>query len=89
MTRRGLTLLLGATLLAALGSGGGVAQERPRDIVAATVRAQGHPCDRPERLRPDEEASTPDEPAWIIECANAKYWVKYRNGLAAEIRPMP
>jgi hypothetical protein len=91
--RRAVTTLLGATMVAALGSVGGVAQdaihEKPRDVVAATVRSQGHPCDRPERLRPDEEASTPDEPAWLLECSNASYWVKYRDGLAAEIRPMP
>lgn len=91
--RRAMATLLGATMMAALGSEGGVAQdaihEKPRDVVAATVRSQGHPCDQPKRLRPDEEASTPDEPAWVLECSNASYWVKYRDGLAAEIRRMP
>lgn len=74
--------------MASLGSALGVAQEKPRDIVAATVRSLGHPCDQPKNLKPDEEASSPDEPAWLLECANARYWVKYRNGLAPEVRPL-
>lgn len=81
--------LLGAATIVVLGSDPGVAQEKPRDVVAATVRSLGHPCDQPKRLRPDEEASTPDEPAWFLECENAKYWVKYRNGLAPDVKPMP
>jgi len=84
----GIATLLGATMMAALGSDSGMAQEKPQEVVAATVRSQGHPCDQPKRLLADEEASSPDEPAWVLECSNAKYWVKYRNGLAAEIKPI-
>lgn len=86
---RAMATLLGAVMMAALGGDGVAAEEKPRDIVAATVRSQGHPCDQPKRLRPDEEASSPDEPAWLLECANATYWVKYRNGLPATIEPRP
>jgi len=77
MMPSGIWTLLGATMMAALGSDSGMAQEKPRDIVAATIRSQGHPCDQPKRLLADEEASSPDEPAWVLECSNAKYWVKY------------
>jgi hypothetical protein len=79
---------LTVAMVAALAGEPGVAQETPRDVVAATVRSQGHPCEQPKRLVADEQASSPDEPAWVLECAHARYWVKYRDGLAAEIRPL-
>jgi hypothetical protein len=65
-----------------------VQEESPRDIVADTVRSQGYPCDQPERATRDEAASLPDQAAWVLECANARYWVRYDNDEPAEIRQL-
>ena len=84
-----------ATLLAmaaALSAGGALAQDRAPadeesalDIIATTVRSQGHPCERPKRASRDEAASSPDRAAWVLECANARYRVRYDNDVPAEI----
>jgi hypothetical protein len=65
-----------------------VVEESAKDIVATTVRAQGHPCEQPKRAVRDEAASAPDQAAWILECANATYWIRYDNDLPAEIRQL-
>jgi hypothetical protein len=65
-----------------------VAPETAKDIVATTVRSQGYPCEQPKRAVRDEAASAPDRAAWILECANATYWIKYDNDVAAEIREL-
>jgi hypothetical protein len=62
-----------------------VVDETAKDIVATTVRSQGHACDDPKRAVRDEAASAPDQAAWVIECANARYRVKYDNDEPAEI----
>jgi hypothetical protein len=78
---------------AMLGAGAALAQAVPpadeesaKAIVADTVRSQGYPCDQPERATRDEAASLPDRAAWVLECANARYWVRYDNDEPAEIR---
>jgi hypothetical protein len=83
---------LGA-VAASLGAAGALAQHAPpvapetaKDVVATTVRAQGHPCEQPERAVRDEAASAPDRAAWVLECANASYWVRYDNDEPAEIK---
>jgi hypothetical protein len=63
-------------------------EESAKDIVADTVRSQGYPCDQPERATRDEAASLPDQAAWVLECANARYWVRYDNDEPAEIRQL-
>jgi hypothetical protein len=65
-----------------------VVDETAKDIVATTVRAQGHPCDQPERAVRDEAASAPDRAVWVLDCANATYWVRYDNDVPAEIRQL-
>ena len=65
-----------------------VVDETVKDIVATTVRAQGHPCEQPERVVRDEAASAPDRAVWVLECANATYWVRYDNDVPAEIRQL-
>lgn len=59
----------------------------PKDIVV-TVRLQGYPCEDPNHAVRAETASLPDGAVWILECANATYWIKYDNGLPAEIREL-
>ena len=80
-------------MAAALWTAGALAQDAPpeidetaKDIVATPVRAQGHPCEQPQRAVRDEAASAPDRPAWVLQCANASYWVRYDNDEPAEIR---
>jgi hypothetical protein len=80
-------------MAAAFGAAGAIAQEAPpavdetaKDIVATTVRSQGYPCEQPKRAVRDEAASAPDRAAWVVECANASYWVRYDNDVPAEIR---
>jgi hypothetical protein len=63
-------------------------EESAKDIVADTVRAQGYPCDQPERATRDEAASLPDQATWVLECADARYWVRYDNDEPAEIRQL-
>ena len=63
-------------------------EESAKDIVATTVRSQGYPCEQPERAARDEAASLPDQAAWVLECANARYWVRYDNDVPAEIRQL-
>ena len=63
-------------------------EESAKDIVADTVRSQGYPCDQPEHATRDEAASLPDQAAWVLECANARYWVRYDNDEPAEIRQL-
>jgi hypothetical protein len=93
MSRPPIALLWMIT--AALGPGGALAQdaapvdeETAKDIVATTVRSLGHPCEHPERATRDPAVSLPDQAAWILECANAKYWVRYDNDEPAEIRQL-
>ena len=78
---------------AAFWTAGAIAQEAPpavdetaKDIVATTVRSQGYPCEEPKRAVRDEAASASDRAAWVVECANATYWVLYDNDVPAEIR---
>ena len=80
---------------AMLCTGGALAQDKmPADeesakgIVADTVRSLGYPCDQPKRATRDPAASLPDQAAWVLECANARYWVRYDNDLPAEIRQL-
>jgi hypothetical protein len=85
-------LVLPSVALVVLGAAGALAQdtaplveETAKDIVAITVRSQGYTCDNPKRAVRDEAASAPDRAAWVVECANATYRVKYDNDLPAEI----
>lgn len=82
-------------IAAALSPGGALAQvtapadeESAKGIVATTVRSRGYSCERPERAVRDKAASLPDRAAWILECTNARYWVRYDNSLPAEVRQL-
>lgn len=60
----------------------------PLTTVAATVRQNGYHCDRPERVNRDAEHSTPDEKAWIIDCGNGRFRVKYKGDTGAEVESL-
>jgi hypothetical protein len=59
--------------------------ETAKEVVAATVRSLGHPCDQPERAVHDTAASAPDQAVWLLDCTDARYRVRYDNDEPAKI----
>lgn len=64
-----------------------VAQESPKDVIAAHLRTQGYKCDAPKSATHDAAASRPDEAVWIIRCENARYRVRLIPDMAAKVEP--
>ena len=62
-----------------------LAQEDPKDIVAAAVRKSGQECSSPENVKPSPEHSSPDEKAWIIDCENGTFLVKFMGDRGAAV----
>ena len=62
--------------------------EPPADDIAAQVRLQGYPCDGAVSARKDIKYSWPDEPLWILSCANATYRVRLIPDMAARIEKL-
>ena len=74
--------------LAVLGyvrAGGAVAQEDPKNIIAAQVRAQGYACDHPTNVTRDSGASKPNATVWVIVCEHATYRAKLVPKMAAQV----
>ena len=63
-------------------------QEPPADDIAAQVRLQGYPCTGSVSARKDPKWSWPDEPLWILQCANATYRVRLVPDMAAHIEKL-
>jgi hypothetical protein len=59
--------------------------EDPKDVIAAQLRDQGYACDKPQSATRDENASGPDEAAWIVACEGASYRVKLIPDMAAKV----
>ena len=68
-----------------LPAGRRAAQEDPLHIVAAAVRENGHACEEPKSVAPDSQDTSPDERAWIIDCGNKTYRVKFVGDAAVEV----
>lgn len=64
-----------------------VAQESPKEVLAAHLRTQGYKCDRPKSATRDAAASRPDEAVWTIKCENARYRVRLVPDMAAIVEP--
>jgi hypothetical protein len=64
------------------------ADDTATGIVAAQIRAEGYACDEPSNAKRDQEASEPDETAWILTCENATYRVKLVLAMAAQIEQL-
>ena len=75
-----LTLLSGAPV--ALGAD---VPETDPEIVAAAVRARGFPCDRPQSVERDSEASLPDREAWTLRCETARYRVIFEGDTGPQV----
>ena len=70
------------TAMLALALGGflpalATAQETDASIVAAAVRDHGFACEDPVSASRDPADSAPDEAAWILQCKQASYRVKF------------
>ena len=66
----------------------GVSQEGPAGTLAVQLRQQGHRCDDPASAESDAARSQPGERAWVVQCANASYRVRFMPGMAALIEPL-
>lgn len=61
------------------------AQESPKEIVAAQIRAQGYACVAPQSAHRDTRASRPDQAVWLLKCKNATYRVRLVPDMAAGV----
>lgn len=64
------------------------ALESDTSVIAAAVRQRGFICDDPQPPTPDYETSSPDEPAWLLNCANGSYRVKFMGDTGAQVEPV-
>jgi hypothetical protein len=64
------------------------ANEAAKDIIAAAVRGKGYQCESPKSAKPDPEHSSPGEKAWILECENRSYKVKFKGDQGAMVEPV-
>jgi hypothetical protein len=62
-----------------------MAQDSPKNIIAAQIRDQGYKCDSPQSADQDMQASKPDEAVWIIRCEDATYRVRLDPDMAAAV----
>jgi hypothetical protein len=77
-----------ATLMVLVSCGGtalALDGEDPKDVIAAQLRDQGYACDNPQSATRDEDASGPDEAAWIVTCEGGSYRVKLVPDMAAKV----
>ena len=65
-----------------------MAQESPKDIIAARIRMQGYACDKPISAERDPALSKPDEPVWLLKCENHSYQVQLIPDMAAKVSPI-
>lgn len=59
--------------------------EQTWSIIAAQIRAQGYPCDKPLAASRDPDLSKPDRPVWTLRCEDATYRVRLAPGMAAGV----
>ena len=71
--------------LVVLVAGGAVAQQDPKDIIAAQLRAQGYTCDHPASATRDSGASKPNETVWVLVCEHATYRATLVPNMAAQV----
>lgn len=75
-------LLLAASVIAtnASAAGGMAATD-----LAAQVRTQGFPCDKPVSATQNERSSRPNEEVWVLTCENGSYRMTVVPDMAARI----
>ena len=70
---------------AMVGLAEGIAQEGPKDIIAAQIRSQGYACNFPRSAERDVAASAANQAVWMLRCQNASYRVTLIPNLAARV----
>ncbi len=53
--------------------------------LAAQVRTQGFPCEKPVSASKNNEASKPNEEVWVLTCGNGSYRMTVVPDMAARI----
>ena len=79
-----LVLLVGLGA-APLSGGRAQGQETPVDVLAAHVRTQGFPCQKPDAASQDVSASKPDEAVWLLRCDGLSYRIRLVPNQAAKV----
>jgi hypothetical protein len=64
---------------------GAASAQTPADDLAAQIRSQGFPCERPVSATRDARASKPDAALWIVTCRNVTYRITLVPDMAAHI----
>jgi hypothetical protein len=68
-----------------IGSAAQAAEETPREMLAAQLRLQGIPCDKPLSALKDAKRSKPDRDVWVLKCSNASYRISRVPDMAAKV----
>jgi len=77
----GLLLLAGGAMAFAMRA----PAETPQDMLAAQIRLQGFPCDKPLGATKDTQLSKPDHEVWVLKCSDATYRVSRFPDMAAKV----
>ncbi|CAA2137994.1 hypothetical protein [Hyphomicrobium sp. ghe19] len=56
--------------------------------LAAQVRTQGFPCDKPQSAERSNNASRPNEEVWTLTCENGSYRMTVVPDMAAKIEKL-
>ena len=87
-------LMLWVILMSALSAESGTGQPRiaseemPGDSLAIQLHRQGYRCDAPVAAERDAGRSKPDEPVWVLKCANGSYRMRLVPHMAAVVEPL-
>lgn len=76
-----LAVIAVATNASAAGSGAAI-------DLAAQVRGQGFPCEKPQSAEKNKKASRPNEEVWILKCENASYRMTVIPDMAAKVEKL-
>jgi hypothetical protein len=63
--------------------------ETPQGILAAQIRTQGFPCEKPLGAKQNKSRSQPDRDVWVLRCSNAKYRITRVPDMAAKVELLP
>ncbi len=83
------TLAAAAMIATIMAAPGYAADDEAAKVAADTVRSQGFSCTEAVSAERDAKASKPDEEAWVLVCANARYRVRFMGDMPAKVEPLP
>ncbi len=69
-------------------AGGPPGPETVQNMLAAQIRTQGFPCDKPLGATRDAKRSKPDRDVWVLTCSNAKYRVSRAPDMSATVEAL-